>query len=586
MNPVRWAERQEKFHMSQRVADVLVETLQAAGVKRCYGIVGDTLNRIAHAIDLSKIEWVHMRHEEAGAFAAGAEAQFTGCLTACAGSCGPGSLHFINGLYEAHRNRAPVILIATQIVRQDIGFQSIQEVDFKDVYKGCSVYCEMIVTPEQARRMTVAACQAALTKRGVAVLIVPADIANAPAHDEAPYAVHARRPLIRPSDTDLDEIAAVLNERKAITIYAGAGCAGAHDEVVATAARLKAPMAHTSRGKDFLEYDNPYNVGMTGIIGQPAGYHAVLDCDILLLLGSDFAWSQFYPNKAKIIQIDADPTHIGRRHPVTIGAVGDIKATLEALLPRLEQHEDGRFLANYVERHLKDRAAADAETVPRPDPKIPGSYLAKVINKHASEDALFTIDDGTVLVWTLRHVDTGGKRRTFGSLLHGTMASGMASAIGLQKSQPDRQVVCMAGDGGFTMLLGDLLTVVQENLPIKIVVFDNGKLGFIDIEQKSAGIDPIFTDLKNPDLGKVAEAMGLWGRCVSKAGELEEAVRAWLAQPGPALLDVKVNPMQLVMPPSPFVRPEAVVGMAVYTAKAMLHGKGHDVWEMIVENIP
>jgi pyruvate dehydrogenase (quinone) len=271
--------------MSKRVAEILVETLQAAGVKRCYGIVGDTLNRIAQAINRSEIDWVHMRHEEAGAFAAGAEAQFTGGLTACAGSCGPGSLHFINGLYEANRNRAPVILIATQIVRQDIGFQSIQEVDCNEVYKGCGVYCEMIVTPEQARRMAVAACQAALTKRGVAVLVVPADIANAPAHDEAPYAVHARRPLVRPTDADLDEIAAILNESEAITIYAGAGCAGAHDEVVATAARLKAPMAHTSRGKDFVEYDNPYNVGMTGMIGGPAGYHAILNCDALLLLG-------------------------------------------------------------------------------------------------------------------------------------------------------------------------------------------------------------------------------------------------------------------------------------------------------------
>jgi pyruvate dehydrogenase (quinone) len=555
-------------------------------VKRCYGIVGDTLNRIAHAIDVSEIEWVHMRHEEAGAFAAGAEAQFTGGLTACAGSCGPGSLHFINGLYEANRNRAPVILIATQIVRQDIGFQSVQEVDFNDVYKGCSVYCEMILTPEQARRKTVTACQAALTKRGVAVLIVPADLANAPAHDEAPYAVHARRPLVRPTDADLDEIAAILNESGAITIYAGAGCAGAHDEVVATAARLKAPMAHTSRGKDFVEYDNPYNVGMSGMIGGPAGYHSILNCDVLLLLGCDFAWSQFYPNKARIIQIDADPTHIGRRHPVTIGAVGDIKATLEALLPRLAQHDDNSFLSHYLERHRKDRAAADAETVSGPNAPIPGTYLAKIINKHAAEDAVFTIDDGTVLVWTLRHVDTGGKRRTFGSLLHGTMASGMASAIGLQKCQPGRQVVCMAGDGGFTMLLGDLLTVVQENLSIKIVVFDNGKLGFIDIEQKSAGLEPVYTDLKNPDFGKVAEAMGLWGRCVSKAGELEGAIVDWLAQPGPALLDVKVNPMQLVMPPSAFVSPEAVVGMAVYTAKAMLHGKGHDVWEMVVENIP
>jgi pyruvate dehydrogenase (quinone) len=372
--------------------------------------------------------------------------------------------HHTNRLNEANRNRSPVILIATQIVRQDIGFHSIQEIDFNDVFKGCSVYCEMIVTPEQARRKTVAACQAALTKRGVAVLVVPADIANAPACDEAPYSVHTRRPLIRPSDTDLDEIAAILNKSDAITIYAGAGCAGAHDEVVATAARLKAPMAHTSRGKDFVEYDNPYNVGMTGIIGQPAGYHAILDCDVLLLLGADFAWSQFYPNKAKIIQIDADPTHIGRRHPVTIGAVGDIKATLEALLPRLDQHED-RFLATYVERHLKDRAAADAETLSGPDATIPGTYLAKIINKRAAEDALFSADDGTVAVWTLRHIDTGGKRRTFASLLHGTMAGGMPSAIGLQKCQPGRQVICMAGDGGFTMLLGDLLTVVQENLP-------------------------------------------------------------------------------------------------------------------------
>src|SRR5258708_3993289 len=336
--------------MSKRVADLVVDTLQAAGVRSCYGVVGDTLNRIAHAIDRSDIDWVHMRHEEAGAFAAGAEALLTGRLTACAGTCGPGSLHFINGLYEANRNRVPVVLIATQIVRQDLGFESIQEIDYSDVFKGCSVYCEMVITPEQARRKTVAACQAALTKRGVAVLVVPADVANAASHDEPPYAVHTRRPVIRPSDADLDEIAAILNKSEAITIYAGAGCAGAHDEVVAAAARLKAHMAHTSRGKDFLEYDNPYNVGMTGIIGGIAGYHAILDCDVLLLLGADFAWTQFYPDKAKIIQIDIDPTHIGRRHPVTIGVVGNIKTTLEALLPPLEQHEAGSSLTIHLDR--------------------------------------------------------------------------------------------------------------------------------------------------------------------------------------------------------------------------------------------
>jgi pyruvate dehydrogenase (quinone) len=572
--------------MSKRVADVLVETLEAAGVKTCYGIVGDTLNRIAHAIDRSGIDWVHMRHEEAGAFAAGAEAQLTGRLTACAGSCGPGSLHFINGLYEANRNLAPVILIATQIARQDLGFESIQEVDFADVYRGCSVYCEMILTPEQARRKTVAACQAALTRRGVAVLVVPVDISNAAAHDELPYAVHVPHPLIRPSDAELDAIAAILNKGKTITVYAGAGCEGAHDEVVATAARLKAPLAHTSRGKDFVEYDNPYNVGMTGMIGGSAGYHAILNCDVLLLLGANFAWSQFYPDKATIIQIDSDPTHLGRRHPVAIGAVGDVKTTLEALLPRLHQHEEHEFLTAHVERHRKDVETARAETVSGPDAMISGTYLTKIINKHAADDALFAADDGTPLVWMLRHIETNGKRRTFGSLLHGTMADGMPSALGLQKCQPGRQVICLAGDGGFSMLLGDLLTTVQENLPIKIAVYDNGKLGFIDIENKAAGMEPLYTDLKNPNFGDVARAMGLWGQQVSKAGELDDAVQTWLAQPGPALLDVKVKPMQLVTPPSPFVSPEAVVGMAVYSAKAMLHGHGHDVWEMIVENIP
>ena len=571
--------------MSKRVADVVVEALEAAGVKTCYGIVGDTLNRIAHAIDGSGIDWVHMRHEEAGGFAAQAEALLMDRLVACAGSCGPGSLHFINSLYEANRNRAPVVLIATQIIRKDLGFQSIQEVDFKQVYNGCSVFCEMILTPEHARRLTVAACQAALTKRGVAVLIVPVDVANAASHSEPPYSIHTRRPVVRPSDADLDEIAAILNKNDAITIYAGAGCAGAHDELVATAARLKAPMAHTSRGKDFLEYDNPYNVGMTGMIGESAGYHAVQNCDVLLLLGADFAWTQFYPDKAKIVQIDAESTHIGRRHPVTIGAVGDIKATLDALLPRLEQHQDDSFLATYAERHRKHRAAAKAETVSGPDATIAGTYLTQIINKHAAEDALFAADDGTALVWMLRHIDSGGGRRTFGSLLHGTMAGGMGSALGLQKAQPGRQVICLAGDGGFSMLLGDLMTAVQEKLPIKIVVYNNGKLGFIDIEQKSVGLVPVYTDLLNPDFGEVAKAMGLWGRKVARAGELEEAVRTWLAQPGPAVLDVKVNPMQLVVPPSPFIAPEAVVGMGVYTARAMLQGKGGDVWEMVVENI-
>jgi pyruvate dehydrogenase (quinone) len=307
---------------------------------------------------------------------------------------------------------------------------------------------------------------------------------------------------------------------------------------------------------------------------------------VLVLLGADFAWPQFYPGRAIIIQIDADPTHVGRRHPVTIGAVGDIKTTLQALLPRLDQHESGGFLASHVKRHQADVATAKAETVSGPEAAISGTWLTQIVNKHAAEDALFAADDGTAAVWMLRHIDTGGKRRTFASLLHGTMAGGMPSALGLQKCQPGRQVICLAGDGGFSMLLGELLTVVQEKVPIKIVVYDNGKLGFVDIEQKAAGLVPVYTDLKNPDFGAVAKAMGLWGHSVAKAGELVESVKAWLAEPGPAVLHVKVKPMQLVMPPSPLVSPEAVVGMAVYSARAMLQGKGQDVWEMMVENIP
>ena len=570
--------------MSKKVADVLVETLEAAGVRNCYGIVGDTMNQIAHSIAHSSIDFVHMRHEEAGAFAAAAEASLMNRLVACAGSCGPGSLHFINGLYEANRNRAPVLLIATQIIRNDIGFQSIQEVDYSKVFGECSVFCDMILTPEQARRKTVAACQAALTKRGVAVLIVPADISDAPAASERPYAVHVPHPVIRPNDADLDDIAAILNSSSAITIYAGSGCEGAHDIVVETAARLKAPVTHTSRGKDFIEYDNPYNVGMTGLIGGPAGYHAVLDSEVLLLLGADFAWPQFYPQKARIIQIDIDPTHLGRRHPVEIGVVGNIKPTLEALLPRLDQHENHRFLDTYLdrrERTLKDDAA---EHPGHPDSLASGTYLTKLINKYADEDALFAADDGTPVVWMARHIDMGGKRRGFGSLLHGTMAGGMPSALGLQKCQPGRQVIALAGDGGFSMLLGDLLTTVQEDLPLKIVVFDNGKLGFVEIEQMAAGLLPVYTDLKNPNFAEMAKGAGLWGRFVAKAGELEEAVQEWLAQPGPALLHVKVTPMQLVSPPSPFVSKEAVIGMASYTVKAILNGKGGDVWEMLAEN--
>jgi pyruvate dehydrogenase (quinone) len=570
--------------MSKKVAQIIIDTLVAAGVKHCYGIVGDTLNHVATSISHSDIRFVHMRHEEAGAFAAQGEALVMDRLTAVAGSCGPGSLHFINGLYEANRNRAPVILIASQVVRRELGSEFIQEVDFKAVYKGCSVFCEMIITPESALRLTVAACQAALTRRGVAVLIVPADIAALDAVDELPFSLHFKPPVIRPSDADLDEVASLLAAGTNITIYAGSGCRGAHDEVVQLAARLQAPMAHTTRGKDVLEYDNPHNIGMTGVVGMEAGYQAILNCDTLLLLGTDFAWHQFYPKNATIIQIDVDPTHIGRRHPVALGVVGNIKDSLQALLPRIPQREASAFRDHYIQLHEKSLKAQAARAVPGHKGRIPGQYLTSLIDRFASEDTLFTGDDSTALVWLLRIVKANGRRRMFGSLLHGTMATAMSTAIGLQLAQPGRQVIAMAGDGGFAMLMGEVLTLVQESVPIKIVVFDNGKLGFVELEQKGEGLLPVFTDLKNPDFGKVAEAVGLWGRTVSDAADLKTAIQEWLAQPGPALLSVKVAPMELVMPPT--ITVESAYGMALYSAKAILHGKAGDVFEMIAENFP
>ncbi len=409
---------------------------------------GDTLNYVTDAIRRSGIKWVHVRHEEAGGFAAGAEALLTGDLTACAGSCGPGSLHFINGLFESHRNRAPVVLIASQITSEERDFDFPQEVDFEQVYRGCSVFCSEIRSPGQARRKTAMAAQAALAKRGVAVLILPVDISHAKAPDEPAFAVHHAQPVLRPSDAELDRIADVLKAGKKVAIYGGSGCQGAHDEIVALAAKLKAPVAHTSRAKDFLEYDNPYNVGMTGMLGNAGGYHTLKTCDTLLLLGCDFAWRQFYPDDARIVQVDIDPTHLGRRHPVEVGAVGDIKATVAALLPRVAERSDGHFLDDCVARHNKAFEMLDKRAIATEGGKIHPQYLASLIDRHAADDAVFVADAGSPTVWLLRHVKVNGRRRTLISLTHGTMANAMPQALGAKKAFPNRQVISMSGDGG------------------------------------------------------------------------------------------------------------------------------------------
>ncbi len=568
----------------RKIADVIVETLEAAGVRRCWGIPGDTLNHVTDAIRRSHIRFVHVRHEETAGFAAGAEALLSGNLTACAGSCGPGSLHFLNGLYESHRNRAPVLLLASQITSEQIGTDFPQEVDFKPIYRTASVYCEEVRTAAEARRRTAQAAQAALTRRGVAVLIVPVDVSTAEVGPDPPFSVHRPEPVVRPSDGELDRMAAVLNAGKRVAIYGGSGCAGAHDEVVALAERLKAPVAHTSRGKDFLEYANPYDVGMTGLLGVDSGYTAVAECDTLLLLGCDFAWRQFYPKNARIVQVDLDPTHLGRRHPVEVGVVGDVRATAAALLPKLSARTDDAFLRAMRERRASTERQLDHSAVSDPRGIIHPQYVARLLGELAAPDAIFTADGGSPMVWLLRHVPANGRNRTLASLTHGTMANAMPQALGAKVAFPERQVIALSGDGGLAMMLGDLLTAVQEEIPIKVVVFDNGTLGFVELEQRVEGLLDAYTKLKNPDFAKVAEAIGWTGTRVTDPTELPGAMRGWLAAPGPALLDVVMDRSEFVLPPH--LEPSQVFGIALYSAKALLAGRAKDVVEMVRDNLP
>lgn len=569
--------------MSKNVADIVVDTLKTAGARHCYGIPGDTLNHFTDALRRDgSIRWIHVRHEEVGGFAAGAEALMSDTLTLCAGSCGPGSLHFINGLYESHRNRAPVVLIASQIGRDQQNTEFPQEVDFLSVYEKCSVYRDQISSPEQAQRKAAMAAQAALTKDGVAILVLPADVASLPAPAHGGYAVHRSAPLTRPSEDELRHIADLLNDSKNVTIYGGSGCQGAHDSVVALAKALQAPVAHASRGKDFLEYSNPNNVGMMGIMGLESGCHAVAHCDTLLVLGADFAWAQFYPEKAKIIQIDIDSTHLGRRHPITVGAVGDVNTTVQALLPLIKPKQDHSFLDHCLDKHAVSLKSIGEHAAPTKSGMIRPQYLIRLIDQHAAADAMLSADGGSPMVWMLRYITANGQRRTLGSLLHGTMANAMPQAIGMQVAYPDRQVIALSGDGGLSMLMGDLLTLVQENVPIKIVVFNNSSLFFVEMEQKVEGLLDSYTDLKNPDFSQLAKVIGIWGKRVSQCDELEGAVQEWLAQPGPALLDVVVD-KELVMPPS--VGKEMVKGMTLYAAKAVLNGRSNDLLTLIKGNL-
>jgi len=569
------------------VAESLVSTLAAAGVKRIYGIVGDSLNGITDAIRRQKtIEWVHVRHEEVAAFAAGADAHVSGELAVCAGSCGPGNLHLINGLFDCHRSSVPVLAIAAHIPSAEIGSDYFQETHPESLFKECSHYCQLVSTPAQMPRALETAMTTAIARRGVAVIVLSGDVAlQSGEHLEATTSYQKPvKPLIRPLDQDLDRLAKLLNESDRITLLCGAGCAGAHNELVKLGGVLKAPMVHALRGKEYVEYDNPYDVGMTGLIGFSSGYYAMLGCDVLLMLGTDFPYRQFYPSDAKIVQVDIRGEKLGNRAPLTMGLVGDVQSTLTALLPRLREKGDRKFLDKALSHyHASRKELNELATGRAGHTPIHPQYLTRMLSDAASDDAIFTCDVGTPSIWAARYLKMNGKRRLIGSFNHGSMANAMPQAIGAQAAFPGRQVISLSGDGGFTMLMGDLLTLTQMNLPVKVVVYHNSKLSFVDLEMKASGYLPTGVDLKNPDFAKMAEAVGIPGIRVADPANLEGAISQALAHRGPVLLDVLTAPQELAMPPK--IEFEQAYGFGMFMLKAVLSGRGGEIVELAKTNI-
>ena len=568
--------------MPKKVAEIVVNALQKAGAKRVYGIPGDTINHFTDAVAKSDLRWITVRHEEAGAFAAGAESYMTGELSICAGTCGPGSLHFVNGIYESHRNGAPVVLIASDVARTESGFNFPQEVDQKKIYEQHSHFCEYISPPSQARRIVTKAAQAALTKKGVAVVIVNGDMFTESDDDEMDWAVYRPQPVSRPSDAEMAELAALVDAAGKVTVYAGIGARDARDEIIAFCEKVKAPMVHTTRAKEFLEPNNPYNVGVNGILGNKAGVEALEAADLVISLGCDFAYTQYYPDGKKIAQIDIDPTHLGRRSAIHLGLVGDAKTTMSALLSIIAAKSDADHLERQQKQWAEDLEGYEKEGEESDPALIHPQFVANMLDQKAAENAIFVSDAGTSMVWMLRHVKANGKRRFLNTLLHGTMASGMPQAMGAKLAYPDRQVIAMCGDGSLTMLMGELLTLVQEQIPLKLVVFHNNSFGFVEMEQRVEGLVDHYTSLHNPDFAKLAEACGLAGWHVENADALEPAMDAWLQHNGPALLDVKINQMELVMPPK--IEASQVAGTALFGVKAVLDGRTREVVDLLRNN--
>lgn len=571
------------------VADQFAEVLVAAGVQRIYGIVGDSLNGFTDAIRRQgKIQWIHVRHEEVAAFAASAEAHLTGSLAVCAGSCGPGNLHLINGLFDCHRSRVPVLAIAAHIPSAEIGSGYFQETHPENLFKECSHYCELISSPSQMPRVVEIAIREAVGKRGAAVIVIPGDVALKEAAD-APVSTFASlipsEPVVVPKEAGLKALASLLNAAARVTLLCGSGCAGAHSQLLALGEKLKAPMVHALKGKEHVEWDNPYDVGMTGLIGFSSGFFAMNDCDALLMLGTDFPYRQFYPQgTAKIAQIDIRPEQLGKRAPIDQGLVGDIGATLDALLPLLTEKKDRKHLDQAIGHYKKAREGLDelAKGVPGKRLVHP-QQVAKAISDFASVDAIFTCDVGLPTVWAARYLAMNGARRLIGSFWHGSMANAMAQAIGAQAAFPNRQVISLSGDGGFTMLMGDFLSLAQLGLPVKIVVFNNGTLGFVELEQKSTGFLDFGTGFKNPNFAAMAEAAGIKGIRIEDAGEVEPGIKAALAHNGPVLVDAVVNRQELAIPPK--ITTEMAKGFTLYTLQAVIGGKMNEVLELARTNL-
>jgi pyruvate dehydrogenase (quinone) len=572
---------------SQTVADLVTAALHSVGVRRIYGVVGDSLNGITESLrKRGDIEWIHTRHEETAAFAAGAEAHLTGQLAVCAGSCGPGNLHLVNGLFDCQRSRVPVLAIAAHIPSAEIGRNYFQETHPESLFRECSHYCELVSNPEQLPGVLETAMRAAIGHRGVAVVVIPGDVALREMSGAlgAPGSIALRPPVVVPGEQDLAELAALLNASSRTTLFCGRGCAGAHDALMSLAEALKSPIVHALGGKEFVEYDNPYDVGMTGLIGFASGYEAMMNADTVLMLGTDFPYRQFYPDNAKIAQVDIRPENIGRRTRIDLGLVGDVAATIKALLPRLKPKTDRSHLDDCLAAYKKARTGLDDLATGKPGRKpIHPQYVASLVSKHAAEDAVFTCDVGTPTIWLARYIKMNGKRRIVGSFAHGSMANAMMQAIGAQAAFPKRQIVSLSGDGGFTMMMGDFLTLVQQKLPVKVVVFNNGVLGFVAMEMKASGFLESGVSLENPDFAAMARSVGVHGVRVEDPAELEAAVAEVLAHDGPALLDVVTAAQELSMPPR--IGLEQAKGFGLWALRAIINGREDELIEVARTNL-